>query len=446
MAKIKWWLTLLFLILCLIAITSCNLNNKHYNDSMTNSYVRYHTNDVYIISNVNILVNDSNFVISNKGYIAIILEISNVFVDNESIFSNAVVVGTNSDVLISTNWYPLWHELGGSAVSAGTAVGWHWLAVDDSGVVYIAYADGSLNNYATVKKFIGSSWVTVGSQGFSAGPVSSISIALDNSGTPYVVYSDATNSGKATVYKYNGSSWHDVGGEGISAGSASHASIVFSPDDTPYVVYKDYNNSNKATVLYYSTGDLTWKVVGTQGFSPSWANALYLAFDSIGLPYVVFSDGATNGGASVMKYNGASWGFIGQQGFTSEFASTTSIAFSSTGELYMAYGASSDHGSVLSKVMKNDNSAWNQVGNLPFSAYDCSFLYINSKGIPIVSYRDRMGGFPDIFYYNGTQWAYFGDGFMDYSQSLFMVLDNNGTPYLVYQNGSNGPAKVIKCK
>jgi hypothetical protein len=45
------------------------------------------------------------------------------------------------------------------------------------------------------------SWKVVGSGGFSAGEADYISIAVDGSGVPYVAYQDVTN-GKATVMKF----------------------------------------------------------------------------------------------------------------------------------------------------------------------------------------------------------------------------------------------------
>src|SRR5687767_548361 len=59
-------------------------------------------------------------------------------------------------------------------------------------------------------------WAAVGSAGFSAGEADVTSIAIDGSGTPYVVYSDYLNAGKATVMKYNGTSWVTVGSAGFS--------------------------------------------------------------------------------------------------------------------------------------------------------------------------------------------------------------------------------------
>ena len=46
------------------------------------------------------------------------------------------------------------------------------------------------------------------------------------------------NSDKATVMKYNGSSWVNVGSRGFSAGGAQYISIAIDSSDTPYVLYQ----------------------------------------------------------------------------------------------------------------------------------------------------------------------------------------------------------------
>jgi hypothetical protein len=66
----------------------------------------------------------------------------------------------------------------------------------------VAYRDGGNNYQATVKKFVGNIWVTVGTAGFSAGAVQYVSLALGASGTPYVAYKDAGNNNYATVQKF----------------------------------------------------------------------------------------------------------------------------------------------------------------------------------------------------------------------------------------------------
>ena len=79
--------------------------------------------------------------------------------------------------------------------------------------------DRGNSNKATVMKYNGSSWVNVGSTGFSRVPQVLRRIAIDSSDIPYVVYMDEGNSYKATVKKYNENAWENVGSAGFSGNS-----------------------------------------------------------------------------------------------------------------------------------------------------------------------------------------------------------------------------------
>ena len=87
-------------------------------------------------------------------------------------------------------------------------------------VLYIAYRD-EINAYkASVKKFDGTSWQSVGNADFSVAGAGVLSFAFNSSGRPYVSYQDNGYSGKASVMKYNGNGWVAVGNTGFSAGEA----------------------------------------------------------------------------------------------------------------------------------------------------------------------------------------------------------------------------------
>ena len=150
-------------------------------------------------------------------------------------------------------------------------------------------------------KYNGTSWVAIGTAGFSAGEVAYVSLAFDSSDAPYVAYRDAGNSNKSTVMKFNGTSWVTVGTAGFSAGEVHYTSLAFNSNDEPYVAYQDVSNSNKATLMKFD--GTNWVTVGTAGFSAVEANYTSIAINSTNEPYVAYRGDVTNSyRATVMKF------------------------------------------------------------------------------------------------------------------------------------------------
>ena len=280
-----------------------------------------------------------------------------------------------------------WEAVGTPGFSASSA-NYTTIAIDGSGIPYVAYTDNS--NKATVMKFTGSGpteWETVGSAGFSEGTADNISIAL-YSKTPYVVYKDYAYSNHATVMKYNGSSWVAVGSPGFSSDFATYTSIAIDGSGTPYVVYSDNGQSLKATVMKYTgSGTSGWEAVGSPGISAGQADYTSIAIDDDGNLYVVYSDIAYSRKATALKFSSGSWAVVGSAGFSAENADYTQIAIDGSGTPYVVYSDNSKLG--YATVMKYSGS-WSAVGSAGFSAGKVFYtsIAIAPNGIPVVAYED----------------------------------------------------------
>ena len=231
------------------------------------------------------------------------------------------------------NWVPV-----GSFVSSNNC-SYASVAIDKNGTPYLAYGDNINFSYkVTVVKFDGTNWNLVGSQGFSFGQAQYTSLTLDNNGVPYVVYSQ-TDSGPvyrgATVMKFNGSSWVTVGNQSFTAGTVRLPAMVFDNNNTPYVAYRDEGNRNKATVMKYDGN--SWVNVGNAGFSGGAANFPSIVIDKNNVPYVAYRDSSMGYRATVMKYDGNQWVPVGSAGFTAAEARFCSLAFDPHGILHIAF-------------------------------------------------------------------------------------------------------------
>ncbi len=211
----------------------------------------------------------------------------------------------NGKVIVKKLVNSVWQTVG-VEVTANTATYFYVsLVVDSGGTPYVAFYDGYNSNKLSVKKYNGSSWISVGSAGFSAGQADYISLALDNNDVPYVAYRDGGTANKATVMKYNGSSWENVGSAGFSAGQADYTSLAIDNNNIPYVAFKDATNANKITVMKYTNSGVSgWSIVGSAGFSDGQADYTWLDIDSENVPYVAFKDVANANKTTVMKYDG----------------------------------------------------------------------------------------------------------------------------------------------
>ncbi len=125
-----------------------------------------------------------------------------------------------------------------------------------SGTPYVAFGDSTNGDKARVIKYNGTSWVTVGNAGFSEGEalIYPRGLYIDNDETPYLAYCDETCGGKATVKKFDGTNWVTVGTAGFSPAFAEWLSLSVS-DGIPYVGYIDWVDGEfglKASVMKFS--------------------------------------------------------------------------------------------------------------------------------------------------------------------------------------------------
>ena len=96
-----------------------------------------------------------------------------------------------------------WITVGGTGFAADGAIDVS-IAIDGNNAPYVVYRDESSGggSKAIVKKYDGYNWVTPGGAGFSSGQAEFTSMAIDNDGILYVAYKDYDNSGKVTVMEY----------------------------------------------------------------------------------------------------------------------------------------------------------------------------------------------------------------------------------------------------
>jgi hypothetical protein len=342
-----------------------------------------------------------------------------------------------------------WRQVGAAGFSAGDATDIS-LAVDSSGIPYVAYSECMDANCsvteARVKKLSGSDWIQVGAVAkFTGGNAGATRLAVDKNGTPYVAFSDTNNGGKLRVMKLNGSSWMDVGGNvPISGSKATDISIAVDTNGKPFVAYSEcVNGCIDSRVTMATLNGTDWGAFNGAGFSVDAASSVGLALNSSGIPFVAYihTDSNDTNKIGVIQYSDTGWIQVGLADFAAaSIEGNVRLACTSSDILYVAYN---DADGKIS-VKKFSDAGWTQVGAAGFStgeATDIS-LAMDSKGTPYVAYSECIDANCSVMEarvkkFSGSVWTQVGavtkftGGNAD---STNLALDKNGILYVAYSD------------
>ncbi|WP_345077111.1 Ig-like domain-containing protein, partial [Nemorincola caseinilytica] len=180
-----------------------------------------------------------------------------------------------------TNWVTVSMSFTPSSAS------FYSMAFNSTGTPYIAFADAGTTNGASVMSYNGSTWSLVGSRGIAAGAgaAEDVTIKLDNTGTPYVGFIDGSASNGYSVRKYNGSSWEGVGSNGFV--QPLKPAMILDANGKPIVSYADLSADEKLTVKKFDGSN--WVTLGNASFTGSAVNQRPAIAMSNGTLYAAFS-------------------------------------------------------------------------------------------------------------------------------------------------------------
>ncbi|MCA9365231.1 MAG: hypothetical protein KC736_05040, partial [Candidatus Moranbacteria bacterium] len=344
----------------------------------------------------------------------------------------------------------LWTQVGGAAFSGGSVGGGYGSPIalhPLTGEPYIAFLDYSASNRLSVMRYDGSSWVYVGSQGFSdIVDFNGRGISLvfnEGTGTPFVSFIDST--GNINVMYLVGTTWIDVDGADIApVGSYEWAELKYG-DGGIFLAY--INTSYSIEVLRSGPGVTPWESVGTVGgvtTGTSFRGAIGF-YEDKDILYVASND------TGVYRYNGdtvVGWGLGGTwENLPSPTVSSSWLELEvhpKTGEPFIAGSSVSAHNVDVQKY-SDATGAWEDVdqtvngGNNNFSS-DFDFFFEPTLGIPYLV-LDNDGGGTDIYLasFDGVRWGYlevpdgdFLDPTITYGQNageLFMAVDDGSAFY-----------------
>ncbi len=336
-----------------------------------------------------------------------------------------------------------WRQVGD--VVSESAAHQSQLTFGPDGTPYVVYMDDNAADswtaqaLLTVKKFNGTEWVTIGSEGFAPpGGIPSqdnnvriIGIAVADDGTVYVAYPDTVDADNDIVA------------------------------DTGANETDDSDGDSEISVMKYNTSDSSWEYVGSAAFSEVSVNAVSITTDG-NAPVVSYTEGTTNANDQaiiasgydylfVKKFNGTDWVAIGDSSndlnlndiydAVGNLYQFDPVAADKDGNIFTVFDDCHDNATPLvMKMYSSSTGSWTMSYGTS-SAVTKQSITVDNNGNAFAAYllTDQGGGPVYAQKFNGStgKWEAMGGSFETYSYNPSIAVDKKGIVYVAYGNGNN---------
>lgn len=287
---------------------------------------------------------------------------------------------------------------------------WNWpsigkvsypkLVLDANGYPVVGCTDHGAGSVFRVRRWDGTSWNALGSNGFFPSGSLLTGLVLDEVGNPVMAGSDAT--GRICVRRWNGSLWVPVGSDGFSSGEIAAVGLAKDANGTLVVAYID-EALDRHVVVKRWTGAV-WETIGEEDFSDTDATGFVLALDASGNPVVCYRTTTGVHLIRVQRWTGAVWETLPPIDLGAGIIYGLGTAVQADGQPIVIL-AHTVYGSRATVVRWN-GSEWEFVGPAGFSVGDIfnPRISMDGEGKPVILYNDPDDGGTSIRRWDGSAW------------------------------------------
>ena len=281
---------------------------------------------------------------------------------------------------VGGQWQNLGDKLGVSDFRADA----HTIAFNSTGELYIAYKDYfNSEQRATVKKYIGGAWTSVGNNRFTPMKVDYLTMAIDASDVPVISMTKQSNATEypsipqrgVYVTNYKNSAWTDATGA-LTGKTMFQNNLIRGLDGNIYLGLMERTTGANRPSMYRLTNNV-WTAVGPTSFSAPDGlvgfQSVAIAVDRTGQAYLAFQVGSgANRMNHVMKYNAGAnaWQEIGNGVLSGAVSDTFALVVDKEDDLYFAYANAT---SLVVKTLNKNTNNWNterKIINEKVTAFD----------------------------------------------------------------------------
>lgn len=349
-----------------------------------------------------------------------------------------------------------WTLLGNTQVTTAE-VGDFDMAIAEDSIVYVVFADATLNKRAQTKIFKNGTWSYLGpSAGFSGSTSDLFHLKILPNNNPILVFRDINFLTGTRILLWDITNptlqWRPYGAQvnGLTGGYTSNLDFVIDDQGVPFIGLNASQFNSDFEIYHLKSSDMTYdtlvnpspggKSLGLYDMAISPSNELYIAYQDPGFDTAVNVNSRQR--ITVKKRVNDTWVLVGEEGVSYGKATDISLEFDSFGTPYIAFFHQYMKDGIFGRggaVRKFNGTDWISVGPDNFQDGYVTYLdfALSPEGTPVICYivNNKLV----VYAFNGEEWQIVGDGPVSQGMARWPKLKfgEEGTLYVIFKDEFN---------